>query len=99
MIKATLNYFSSANKSVQTEDGFRYFDTNPIKQREETISGTNEIEIYEQFYKKNNQLRYCNGSYYTFNSQDWEKKYKEWLNSDDYSQKSFRLYYGNGIVD
>jgi hypothetical protein len=52
-----------------------------------------------QFYKKNNSLRYCNGSYYTFVSKDWTSKYHEWLDSDDYAQKSFELYYGNGVVD
>jgi len=66
---------------------------------QETITGENDIEIFEQFYKKNNSLRYCNGSYYTFVSKDWTSKYHEWLDSDDYAQKSFELYYGNGVVD
>jgi hypothetical protein len=66
---------------------------------QETIAGENDIEIFEQFYKKNNSLRYCNGSYYTFVSKDWTSKYHEWLDSDDYAQKSFELYYGNGVVD
>jgi hypothetical protein len=66
---------------------------------QETITGENDIEIFEQFYKKNNSLRYCNGSYYTFVSKDWKDKYHEWLDSDDYAQKSFELYYGNGVVD
>jgi hypothetical protein len=66
---------------------------------QETIAGENDIEIFEQFYKKNNSLRYCNGSYYTFVSKDWASKYNEWEDSDDYAQKSFELYYGNGVVD
>jgi hypothetical protein len=66
---------------------------------QKTITGENDIEIFEQFYKENNSLRYCNGSYYTFISHEWDKKYKDWLNSDDYKRKSFNLYYGNGIVD
>ena len=63
------------------------------------ISGENDIEIFEKFYKENNSLRYCNGSYYTFVSEDWTNKYKDWLKSDDYKKKSFNLYYGNGVVD
>ena len=66
---------------------------------QKNISGENDIEIFEQFYKLNNSLRYCNGSYYTFASIDWTNKYHKWLDSDDYAQKSFNLYYGNGIVD
>ncbi len=66
---------------------------------QKTITGENDIEIFEQFYKENNSLRYCNGSYYTFVSKDWTNKYHEWLDSDDYEQKSFNLYYGNGVVD
>jgi hypothetical protein len=99
MTSIKLNYFSPSNKTIVTESGFRYTDTDSVLQRQETISGDNDIEIFEQFYKLNNRLRYCNGSYYKFISQEWENKYKEWLNSEDYSQKSFRLYYGNGIVD
>ena len=63
------------------------------------INGNNDIEIFEQFYKLNNSLRYCNGSYYKFQDKEWENKYQEWLKSDDYKKKSFDLYYGNGVVD
>jgi uncharacterized protein YecT (DUF1311 family) len=63
------------------------------------IEANNDISLFEQFYKLNNQLRYCNGSYYKFQDKQLELKYKEWLRSDDYEAKSFNLYYGNGIVD
>lgn len=63
------------------------------------ISSDTEIGIFEQFYKKNNELRYCNGSYFKFQDDKWAEKYAEWLNSDDYKKKSFYLYYGNGVVD
>lgn len=64
-----------------------------------TITARNDIDAFEQLYKLNNRLRYCNGSYYKFKDLEWEDKYREWLNSDDYKQKSFNLYYGNGVVD
>ena len=67
--------------------------------RNEEISGNTEIEIFENFYSKNNRLRYCNGSYYKFQSKEWESKYNNWLKGDDYKKKSFQLYYGNGVVD
>jgi hypothetical protein len=63
------------------------------------INSNTDIGIFEQFYKMNNRLRYCNGSYYKFNDKRWDEKYKQWLKSDDYKKKSFDLYYGNGIVD
>lgn len=66
---------------------------------QKTIKGKNEIELFEKFYKLNNSLRYCNGSYYKFQDKNLENKYQEWLKSDDYNQKSFDLYYGNGVVD
>lgn len=88
-MKTTLDYWDKIDyRSVFSE----------IKRQEET-EGNNEIEIFEQFYKLNNSLRYCNGSYYKFNDLEWENKYNEWLKSDDYKKKSFELYYGNGIVD
>lgn len=88
-MKTTLDYWSKIN--------YRSFESE-IKNQEE-IKGNNEIEIFENFYKLNNNLRYCNGSYYKFQDKTWEKKYENWLKSDDYKKKSFELYYGNGIVD
>lgn len=98
-MKVTLDYWSPRNKSVVTESGFRYVDTNSVIKSTKEIDDATEIGLFEQFYKLNNSLRYCNGSHYTFQDKQWEQKYKEWLKSDDYKQKSFKLYYGNGIVD
>jgi len=66
---------------------------------QKTIEADDDIAIFEQFYKMNNSLRYCNGSYYKFNDKQWQDKYNEWLKTDDYKSKSFNLYYGNGVVD
>ena len=88
-MKTTLDYWDKIDyRSIRSE----------IKKQKE-IEGNNEIEIFEKFYKLNNSLRYCNGSYYKFNDLEWENKYNEWLKSDDYKKKSFNLYYGGGIVD
>jgi len=67
--------------------------------RQQTITGDIDIEVFEKFYKLNNSLRYCNGSYYKFAIKKWEDKYSQWLKSEDYKAKSFNLYYGNGVVD
>jgi hypothetical protein len=98
-MEVTLNYFSPANKSVVTESGFRYLDTKPEYKRSEMLHAENDIDLFEQFYKKNNQLRYCNGHYYEFANPQDTLRYREWLQSDDYKAKSFNLYYGGGIVD
>jgi hypothetical protein len=88
-MKVELNYYDRINyTSVYSE----------IKSQK-TIEAEDEISIFEQFYKLNNSLRYCNGSYYKFKSDEWQTKYDNWLKSDDYKKKSFDLYYGNGIVD
>ena len=88
-MKTTLDYWDKIDyRSINSE----------IKNQKE-IEGKNDIEIFEIFYKLNNSLRYCNGSYYKFNDLKWENKYNQWLKSDDYKKKSFNLYYGNGVVD
>ena len=88
-MKATLDYWDKIDyTSIRSE----------IKTTKE-IEGTDEIDLFEQFYKLNNSLRYCNGSYYKFQDKEWENKYNQWLKSDDYKKKSFNLYYGNGVVD
>ena len=99
MNKATLDYWHPRNETVVTESGFRYLDTNSVITITKDIEDETEIGLFEQFYKLNNSLRYCNGSYYTFQDKQWDQKYKEWLQSDDYKKKSFNLYYGNGVVD
>lgn len=98
-MKATLDYWNPRNESVVTEDGFRYLDTKSVITSTKDIEDTTEIGLFEQFYKLNNSLRYCNGSYYKFQDKELEQKYQEWLKSDDYKKKSFNLRYGNGVVD
>jgi hypothetical protein len=97
--KTTLDYWNPRNETVVTESGFRYRDTTSVITGTKDISDNTEIGLFEQFYKLNNSLRYCNGSHYTFQDKEREQKYQEWLKSDDYEQKSFNLYYGNGVVD
>ena len=88
-MKAILEYWDRIDyRSIYSE----------IKKTQE-IEGTDEIDLFEQFYKLNNSLKYCNGSYYKFQDKEWENKYNQWLKSDDYKKKSFNLYYGNGVVD
>ena len=63
------------------------------------IEFENDIDLFEKFYKLNNSLRYCNGSYYKFVDKEQEAAYYKWIKSDDYKKKSFNLFYGNGVVD
>ena len=77
---------------------YQYSWESEIK-HQKTIEADDDVAIFEKFYKMNNSLRYCNGSYYKFNDKQWQDKYNEWLKTDDYKSKSFNLYYGNGVVD
>jgi hypothetical protein len=88
-MKVELNYWDKVD----------YYSSRSEIKRTEYIESDNEIDVFESFYKKNNSLRYCNGSYFKFVSSEWDQKYKDWLNSDDYKKKSFNLFYGNGVVD
>jgi len=100
MYKATLENWNPRNEWVVTETGFRFLDTSSVITNTKDIEDTTEIGLFEQFYKLNNSLRYCNGSHYKFQDKQWEQKYHEWLKSDDYKKKSFNLFYGNnGVVD
>ena len=89
MITVTLEYWSPESHTNWT----------PIFRHTKDITESDEISIFETFYSLNNQMRYCNGHSYKFQDKSWEDKYKEWLKSDDYKQKSFSLYYGGGVVD
>lgn len=98
-MKTEIVYFQPLNQDVVTKSGFRYLDTSSKEFSRETIEAETEIGIFEQFYKKNNRLRYCNGSYFLFADPLVNTRYSQWLKSDDYQKKSHKLYYGNGIVD
>ena len=87
-------------KEVQYWDKKDYpnnFESEP-KGNKEFIEAENEDAIFEEFYKKNNELRYCNGSYYKFTNYDDDVKYHEWRRNLS-KERSFNLYYGNGVVD
>lgn len=96
---AQIDYWDCLGRTKQYANGGYYRDTTSEYIRTDTIEGKDEIELFEIFYKKNNNLRYCNGSYFKWTDSVWAEKYAEWLESDDYKKKSFNLFYGNGVVD
>lgn len=98
-MKAELNYWDRLRRTKQYSTGGYYEDQTSEVVSQKNIEGTTEIELFEKFYKLNNSLRYCNGSYYKWVDKEMELKYSEWLKSDDYKKKSFNLFYGNGVVD
>ena len=97
IMKVILERWAPANKSVVTETGYRYFDTKSVIIEEIEVEGTEE-EIFKDFDRKNNSLRYCNGSCYTFKDSSIKNRYIEWYKSLPESTR-FQMYYGNGIVD
>jgi len=99
MLKVLLNYWDLHRETRQYESGGYYQHQESKITRTEEIEAKTDIELFEIFYKKNNSLRYCNGSYYKWAEKEMELKYSEWLKSDDYKKKSFNLFYGNGVVD
>lgn len=73
---------------------------NPYKvevKKEYIYEGTMD-EVFEKFYKANRTYRYCNDVYYKFAEKNVEYLYQLWNDSMTES-RSFKLYYGNGIVD
>jgi len=74
-----------------------YYDNYKKTNRQQNLRGQ-EDEIFEQLYKLNNSLRYCNGSYWKCESEDNENKYLDWRKNLSKS-RHFNLYYGNGVVD
>jgi hypothetical protein len=98
-MKATLDYWNPKNETVITKSGYCYLDKNSIITSTKDIESDTMTELFEQFDRLNNRLRYCNGSYYKFQDKLLEELYNVWLKSDDYKKKSFDLFYGNGTVD
>jgi hypothetical protein len=81
------------------EENLIYRDPNPrFNGKISILAAETEDALFEEFYKKNNELKYCNGSYYEFQNPEQQEKYKEWKKNLSHS-RSFELYYGNGVVD
>jgi len=98
-METTLDYWNPANVTKVGNNGFVYVDLTPIVTSTKKIQYSDNIDLFEKFYKLNNKLRYCNGSRYTFQDKNLEAEYHDWIKSDDYKKKFFDLYYGNGVVD
>lgn len=96
---ATIDRWDPANASVVSKSGFRYLDTTPIVTSTRDLEYSDATDLFEQFHRMNNALRYCNGSRFTFQDKSLEARYRAWLGSDDFRGKSFELHYGNGVVD
>lgn len=88
MIKTKINYW----------DRVSYTSCNSEIKKTEDLQAETEDALFEAFYKLNNSLRYCNGSYYTFVAVGDEVRYKKWLQNLSH-ERSFNLYYGGGVVD
>ena len=79
-------------------DRVSYTSCNSEIKRTEDLSAETEDALFEAFYKLNNRLRYCNGSYYEFVAIGDTVRYKKWLENLSHA-RSFGLYYGGGVVD
>tara|TARA_R110002051_G_scaffold322514_1_gene413217 strand:+ start:469 stop:714 length:246 start_codon:yes stop_codon:yes gene_type:complete len=56
-------------------------------------------QIFNKFYHENNRLRYCNGCSFKFKDEYWVGYlYDEWFDSLT-KEETFKMYYGNGVVD
>lgn len=78
-------------------DRIDYTGRSEVK-RVEDLSAENEDALFEIFYKKNNQLKYCNGSFYEFVDGYDQERYRSWVKNLDHT-RSFNLFYGDGVVD
>ena len=88
MVTLAINYW----------DRVSYTNCNSEIKRTEDLSAETEDALFELFYEKNNRLRYCNGAYYKFVNNEDQERYQEW-NKNLTHERSFNLYYGNGVVD
>jgi hypothetical protein len=86
-IKVTVQYWGYVNHLTTKEE---------IKNTQ--IWEDTKEEIFKKFDKKNNKLRYCNGSYLKFKNKSLSWEFKNWYNSLD-KNTQFKMYYGNGVVD
>lgn len=98
MITLKIEYWDRLRETKRTKSGMLYECQDSSKVREEDLTAETEDALFVKFYKLNNRLRYCNGSYYKFVNPKDQARYNEW-NKNLSQGRSFNLYYGNGIVD
>jgi hypothetical protein len=93
-----IEYWKSLMRSKEYQTGGYYIDQTLEKIKEETLKGNSEDELFEEFYKRNNALRYCNLECWEISDPDVKLKYQDWAKNLA-PARSFELYYGNGVVD
>lgn len=87
-MKATIDYYDRPDRcSIHSK-----------LSRSEEVEFASEDMLFEELFKRNNSLRYCSGSYWKFQDKENENKYYIWLKGLS-KERSFNLFYGNGIVD
>ena len=59
------------------------------------VEGESLDECFKKAYPFERSLRYCNGYWIEFETEDLNKKYKEWKKTG----VDIAMYYGNGVVD
>jgi hypothetical protein len=79
-------------------NNFNYRPNESKLLKTETIQADTENELFRKFFILKDELKYCRGYQYVFQEHLFTFKYNQWLNSDDYKNKSFNLHY-RGIVD
>jgi hypothetical protein len=94
-IEIRVQYWKNVNQLKRTDSGFSYFSDESVLDRTETWKGT-EDAIFAKYYKENNSLKYCNGTYWKFEDATIFKKY-----SEEFFPKYHTIenYYGGGVVD
>ena len=93
-----IEYWDIVRETKQYPSGGYYESQTSQKKREQDLDAETEDDLFVKFYKLNNSLRYCNGSYYKFVDANDQKAYDDWKKNLSH-QRSFNLFYGNGVVD
>ena len=87
-MKAVIEYFDVSIREVESK-----------KQSEKELTGENKDDLFQQLFKKNEQLRYCYGAFYKFKDKSLQNDYNIWLKSPKNNKTQFKLHYGGGVVD
>jgi hypothetical protein len=93
-----IEHWKCLMQTKEYQKGGFYIDQTLEKIKEKTLKGNSEDELFEEFYKINNALRYCNLEHWKISDPDIKLKYQDWAKNLS-TAKSFELYYGNGVVD
>ena len=100
-MEVIIEYWDKLRETITNEVGFCYENQDSTvtdTEKHMILTEEQKIELFKDFDKRNNKLRYCNGTYWKFKDDNMQEEYLKWYRELPETIKH-DMFYGKGVVD